>query len=47
MSVAVRVIPCLDIKEGRVVKGLRFENLRDAGTRWRRRFGTSARGPTS
>ena len=31
MSVAVRVIPCLDIKEGRIVKGLRFENLRDAG----------------
>ena len=26
-----RVIPCLDIKEGRVVKGIRFQNLRDAG----------------
>jgi len=26
-----RVIPCLDIKDGRVVKGIRFENLRDAG----------------
>lgn len=31
MSLAVRVIPCLDVAEGRVVKGLRFENLRDAG----------------
>ena len=28
---AKRIIPCLDIKEGRVVKGVRFVNLRDAG----------------
>jgi imidazole glycerol-phosphate synthase subunit HisF len=28
---AKRVIPCLDVKEGRVVKGMRFENQRDAG----------------
>src|SRR6476469_1894363 len=27
----VRVIPCLDVKDGRVVKGLNFVNLRDAG----------------
>jgi imidazole glycerol-phosphate synthase subunit HisF len=27
----VRVIPCLDVKDGRVVKGVRFINLRDAG----------------
>jgi cyclase len=27
----VRVIPCLDVKEGRVVKGVRFVDLRDAG----------------
>jgi cyclase len=27
----VRVIPCLDIREGRVVKGINFSNLRDAG----------------
>ena len=27
-----RVIPCLDVKDGRVVKGVRFENLRDAGS---------------
>jgi imidazole glycerol-phosphate synthase subunit HisF len=28
---ARRIIPCLDVKDGRVVKGVRFENLRDAG----------------
>ena len=28
---AKRIIPCLDVNEGRVVKGVRFENLRDAG----------------
>jgi len=28
---AVRVIPCLDVDGGRVVKGVKFENLRDAG----------------
>ena len=26
-----RIIPCLDVKDGRVVKGVRFEELRDAG----------------
>lgn len=31
MSLAVRVVPCLDVAAGRVVKGLKFENLRDAG----------------
>lgn len=31
MSVAVRVIPCLDVDAGRVVKGINFVNLRDAG----------------
>jgi imidazole glycerol-phosphate synthase subunit HisF len=31
MSVAVRVIPCLDVDAGRVVKGVNFRNLRDAG----------------
>ena len=31
MSLASRVIPCLDIKDGRVVKGVRFQGLRDAG----------------
>src|SRR5881392_3131110 len=28
---AKRVIPCLDVKDGRVVKGVRFLDLRDAG----------------
>ena len=28
---AKRVIPCLDVKDGRVVKGVQFVNLRDAG----------------
>ena len=31
MAVAVRVIPCLDVSAGRVVKGVNFRNLRDAG----------------
>ncbi len=31
MAVALRVIPCLDVHDGRVVKGVNFENLRDAG----------------
>ena len=31
MSVAVRVIPCLDVDAGRVVKGVNFRELRDAG----------------
>jgi cyclase len=31
VPVAVRVIPCLDVDAGRVVKGVNFENLRDAG----------------
>ncbi len=26
-----RIIPCLDIKDGRTVKGVNFEQLRDAG----------------
>ena len=31
MTVAVRVIPCLDVDAGRVVKGVNFRSLRDAG----------------
>lgn len=31
MDLAVRVIPCLDVDAGRVVKGVNFANLRDAG----------------
>src|SRR5882724_8308281 len=31
MMFKVRVIPCLDVKDGRVVKGVNFVDLRDAG----------------
>lgn len=31
MSLAIRVIPCLDVADGRVVKGVNFQNLRDQG----------------
>jgi len=31
MSVSIRVIPCLDVADGRVVKGVNFQNLKDAG----------------
>ncbi len=31
MTLSVRVIPCLDVDDGRVVKGVNFQNLRDAG----------------
>ena len=31
MTLKVRVIPCLDVKDGRVVKGVQFVSLRDAG----------------
>ena len=31
MTLTKRIIPCLDVTEGRVVKGTKFINLRDAG----------------
>ena len=31
MTLAKRIIPCLDVKDGRVVKGVRFVDIRDAG----------------
>src|SRR5436853_1506321 len=31
MPLAKRIVPCLDVKGGRVVKGVNFEGLRDAG----------------
>jgi len=31
MGLAKRIIPCLDIRDGRVVKGIKFKNLRDSG----------------
>ncbi len=30
-NLAIRIIPCLDVKDGRVVKGIQFEDLCDAG----------------
>ena len=40
---AKRIIPCLDIKDGRVVKGISFLNLRDAGDPSSRRVHTTPR----
>jgi cyclase len=31
MTLTKRIIPCLDVKNGRVVKGLNFESIKDAG----------------
>ena len=31
MGLCVRIIPCLDVNAGRVVKGTKFKNFRDAG----------------
>src|SRR5690606_37402336 len=31
MALAKRTIPCLDVDKGRVVKGVKFEDIRDAG----------------
>jgi imidazole glycerol-phosphate synthase subunit HisF len=31
MTLATRIIPCLDVSNGRVVKGINFVNLKDAG----------------
>jgi cyclase len=31
MSLAKRIIPCLDVDQGRVVKGVNFVGIRDAG----------------
>ena len=47
MPVAVRVIPCLDVHAGRVVKGVNFVDLRDAGDPVESPPRTTPRGPTS
>ena len=48
LMLKVRVIPCLDVKEGRVVKGVNFVGLRRRrATRSRRRGPTTRRGRTS
>ena len=44
---AKRVIPCLDVDRGRVVKGTNFVNLRDAGDPVEVAARTRPRGPTS
>ena len=31
MSLAKRIIPCLDVRDGRVVKGVQFIDIKDAG----------------
>ena len=31
MSLAKRIIPCLDVRDGRVVKGIKFVDIKDAG----------------
>ena len=31
MSLAKRIIPCLDVRDGRVVKGVKFIDIKDAG----------------
>ena len=31
MALSVRIIPCLDVKDGRVVKGVQFQGLKDIG----------------
>ena len=40
---AKRIIPCLDVKNGRVVKGTSFVNLRDAGDPEKRRSPTTGK----
>ena len=44
---AVRIIPCLDVDAGRVVKGTKFLKLRDAGDPWMSRRATMPKAPTS
>ncbi|MCG8406587.1 MAG: imidazole glycerol phosphate synthase subunit HisF [Phycisphaerales bacterium] len=39
-----RIIPCLDVKDGRVVKGVRFQSLRDAGSPEKRAVEYEAQG---
>jgi hypothetical protein len=46
-DLAVRIIPCLDVDDGRVVKGVNFENLRDAGDPVELAAAYDARVPTS
>ena len=47
MGLAKRIIPCLDVNAGRVVKGVNFVNLRDAGDPVEIARATTSRAPTS
>lgn len=44
---AKRIIPCLDVKDGRVVKGIQFLGLRDAGDPVELAKSTARKEPTS
>jgi imidazole glycerol phosphate synthase subunit HisF len=44
---AKRIIPCLDVTGGRVVKGVNFVELRDAGDPGKSRRVTTTRAPTN
>jgi len=46
-GLAVRIIPCLDFKDGRVVKGVQFEHLIDSGDPWSVRVSTKHREQTN
>ena len=47
MTVAVRVIPCLDVDGGRVVKGVNFVTCATRATRWNWPPPTTRKAPTS
>jgi len=42
MALSIRIIPCLDVTDGRVVKGVNFTDLVDAGIKSRSDFKRSA-----
>ena len=47
LVLAKRIIPCLDVTGGRVVKGVNFVELRDAGDPWKSPPATTSRAPTN
>ena len=44
---AKRIVPCLDIKDGKTVKGINFVNFRDAGDPVSWAPSTAVKGPTN
>ena len=44
---AKRIVPRLDIKDGKTVKGINFVNFRDAGAPWSWVPSTAVKGPTN